>query len=211
MSGLLFKEFYTLKRYIVSYGAVLVMFVFISVYMKSAAYLQAMLAMSLGMLTFTGMTYDKMYGWDKMVLTMPVSRGTVVRSKYITSVLVAGASLAVSTLIGIVMMQFVPMEDGLAEMGVTAMVLFGVLMFAYAIILPLIYKFGVEKARIFMVAAIMVPIIILVSVAKYIPAQIVQYLDEHFLFSSIIFIAAAFICYVISYFISVRIYSQKEY
>ena len=79
MSGLLFKEFYTLKRYIVSYGAVLVMFAFISVYMKSAAYLQAMLATSLGMLTFTGMTYDKMYGWDKMVLTMPVCRGTAWR------------------------------------------------------------------------------------------------------------------------------------
>ena len=84
MSGLLVKEFSVLKRYGRQYVILFIFFAAFSFYLKSPTYMQSMLTMVLAMLTFTGMTYDHMAGWDKYVLTMPVDRKTVVLSKYIT-------------------------------------------------------------------------------------------------------------------------------
>ena len=170
MNGLLLKEYHTLKRYIMSYGFAFLLFLVLSIYMRSAVYLQSMLTMSLGMLAFTGMTYDKMYGWEKLVLTMPVKRSSVVASKYIASVIMAVIALVISTGIGMMMTQIIPsVEESLEEMAVLGIILFGVIMFVYAIVLPLIYKLGVERARVYMVAVVMIPFFLFLSLAEYGP------------------------------------------
>ena len=120
MIGLLYKEFYTLRRYMTSYASALVMFIVLSFIMKSAVYLQSMLAMSLGMLTLTGMTYDKMYGWDKMVLTMPLKRSQIVLSKYIANAVMGIVAMVVSTGLGIILLSIIPMEEDSAGMMVKA-------------------------------------------------------------------------------------------
>ena len=132
MIGLLYKEFYTLRRYITSYATALVMFIVLSFLMKSAVYLQSMLAMSLGMLTLTGMTYDKMYGWDKMVLTMPLKRSQIVLSKYIANAAMGIVAMVISTGLGIVLLSIIPMEeDSVGMMVITRVLLFAVLFFRF--------------------------------------------------------------------------------
>lgn len=87
MSGLLVKEYYTLRRYFKQYILLYIFFGVISIYMESLIYFQAMVTMSMSMLIFTGMSYDAMAGWDKFVMTMPVSRKEVVLSKYVSCVM----------------------------------------------------------------------------------------------------------------------------
>ena len=213
MTGLLYKEFYTLKRYLKQYITILIMFTLISVYMKSVIYLQSMLSMSLGMLTFTGITYDKMYGWDKLALTMPVSRSGIVLSKYIMSALVSASALIVSSVIGIVIKQFVPVEEGMSDILMVAVVLFGALLLIYAVILPIIYKFGVEKARIMMFGVIAIPIVFITIIVRYIPVPtgFIEFINSHVVLTGLIYLLICILIDVISYFISVHIYNQKEF
>ena len=212
MTGLLYKEFYTLKRYLKQYSTILIMFALISVYMKSVIYLQSMLSMSLGMLTFTGITYDKMYGWDKLALTMPVSRSGIVLSKYIMSALVSASALIVSSVIGIVIKQFVPVEEGMSDILMVA-VLFGALLLIYAVILPIIYKFGVEKARIMMFGVIAIPIVFITIIVRYIPVPtgFIEFINSHVVLTGLIYLLICILIDVISYYISVHIYNQKEF
>lgn len=212
MTGLLSKEFYTLKRYALSYGAALVMFLMLSIMMGSAMYLQSMLTMSLGMLTLTGMTYDKMYGWDKLVLTMPVKRSQIVLSKYIANIIMGIVALTLSTGIGVVVVHFFKMEEESSEiLLITAVLLLAVLLLVYAIILPLIYKMGVERARIFMVMVVMVPVLFISLIVDYIPESWILFIGEHVVLSGSLFVGAAVLCYVVSYFVSVKIYKAKEF
>ena len=79
MGGLLAKEYYTLRRYFKQYIILFIFFGVLSIYiMESVIYFQAMVTMSMSMLVFTGMSFDMAAGWDKFVLTMPVSRKDVV-------------------------------------------------------------------------------------------------------------------------------------
>ena len=169
--------------------------------------------MSLGMLTFTGITYDKMYGWDKLALTMPVSRSGIVLSKYIMSALVSASALIVSSVIGIVIKQFVPVEEGMSDILMVAVVLFGALLLIYAVILPIIYKFGVEKARIMMFGVIAIPIVFITIIVRYIPVPtgFIEFINSHVVLTGLIYLLICILIDVISYFISVHIYNQKEF
>ncbi|MBQ2288127.1 MAG: ABC-2 transporter permease [Lachnospiraceae bacterium] len=212
MIGLLYKEFYTLRRYITSYATALVMFIVLSVLMKSAVYLQSMLAMSLGMLTLTGMSYDKMYGWDKMVLTMPLKRSQIVLSKYIANAVMGIVSMVISSGLGIVLLSIIPMEeDSLGIMVITGVLLFAVLLIIYAVILPLMYKFGVERTRIYMAGVVVLILVGLTTVMEYVPDTFFGYLEDHVVMSGAAFVSFACVCYILSYFISVGIYQKKEF
>ena len=212
MNGLLLKEYHTLKRYIMSYGFAFLLFLVLSIYMRSAVYLQSMLTMSLGMLAFTGMTYDKMYGWEKLVLTMPVKRSSVVASKYIASVIMAVVALVISTGIGMLMTQiFSTVEESVEEMAVVGIVLFGMILFVYAIVLPLIYKLGVERARIYMIAVVMIPFFLFLSLAEYVPMTLLQFVEEHIVVTGVLLVGVACVFYIASYCVSVKIYKGKEF
>ena len=212
MIGLLYKEFYTLRRYMTSYASALVMFIVLSFIMKSAVYLQSMLAMSLGMLTLTGMTYDKMYGWDKMVLTMPLKRSQIVLSKYIANAAMGIAAMVISTGLGIILLSIIPMEeDSAGMMVITGILLFAVLLIIYSVILPLMYKFGVERTRIYMAGVVALMLVGLTTVMEYVPDTIFEYLEDHAVMCGAGFVGFACVCYILSYFISVGIYQKKEF
>lgn len=212
MVGLLYKEFYTLKRYIRSYSVVFIVFLLASISMKSPIYLQSMLAMCLGMLVLTGMSYDKSYGWDRMVQTLPVKRESIVLSKYVTSVLLNVFSLVFSTAVGTIVSIFIPMgEDVFKEMLFMAATLLSLLMFGYAIIFPIIYKFGVERARIVMAAVFIIPVLFVMNLLEDVPMDLLGWIEEHIVLSGMIFFILSLISYIVSYCLSVKIYKNKEF
>ena len=212
MIGLLYKEFYTLKRYIRSYSVVFVVFLLASISMKSPVYLQSMLAMCLGMLVLTGMSYDKAYGWDRMVQTLPVKRESIVLSKYVTSVLLNVFSLVFSTVVGMIISTFVPMgEDALSQMLFMAATLMSILMLGYAVIFPIIYKFGVERARIVMAAVFIIPVLLIMNLLEDVSTELLGWIEENVVVSGILFFGLSLLCYIVSYFISVKIYKSKEF
>ena len=167
MSGLLAKEYYVLRRYMRQYVFLFIFFGALSIYMNSVTYFQAMVTMSMSMLIFTGMSYDAASGWDRFVLTMPVSRKDVVRSKYVSCLIYAVIAIGASTLCSIIINTIYPMEDGvLMVLGIVAVTLLCLIFIIYSILLPMIFKLGVEKSRILMIAVIMIPIFIMLGAAE---------------------------------------------
>ena len=134
-------------------------------------------------------------------------------SKYIMSALVSATALIVSSVIGIVIKQFVPVEEGIADILMVAVLLFGALLLIYAVILPIIYKFGVEKARIMMFGIIAIPIVLITILVRYIPepTQFIEFINSHVVLTGLIYLVICILIDVISYFISVHIYNQKEF
>lgn len=212
MSGLLVKEYYTLRRYLKQYVILFVFFGAISFYLDSAIYFQAMVTMSICMLAFTGMSYDAAAGWDKFALTMPVSRKDVVRAKYVSCVIYGVIAVVLGTLFSVVIDKIHPMQDSEPILTVImAMTLICMILVIYSILLPLMYKMGVEKARILMVAVIMVPIFSILGAAEYLPETLLSFIGQHVNLVAAVGVVLCILMYAASYYISVGIFSKKEF
>lgn len=212
MGGLLVKEYYTLRRYLKQYIVLFIFFGVLSIYLDSAIYFQAMVTMSMCMLVFTGMSYDAAAGWDKFVLTMPVSRKDVVLSKYVSCVIYAASAIVVSTIFSIFINNIHPMEDvGLGLMLTVAATLFCLIFIIYSILLPMIFKLGVEKTRILMIAVIMIPVFAILGTAEYMPEYVLDFIEQHAVIFGAAGVIMSVLIYCISYFISVGIFSKKEF
>lgn len=212
MSGLLVKEYYTLRRYLKQYILLFIFFGVVSVYLDSAIYFQAMVTMSMCMLVFTGMSYDAVAGWDKFVMTMPVSRKDVVLSKYASCVIYAVGAIAVSTIFSVIINSIHPMENSsLILMAAMAATLLCLIFIIYSILLPMIFKLGVEKTRILMIAVIMIPVFLILGAADYLPETVSNFIEQHAAIFGAAGVIMSVLIYFVSYFISVSIFGKKEF
>ena len=103
---------------------------------------------------------DEMSGWDRMRLTLPAGRGTVVRSRYASVVLIALATCAIAFVLNFVLLavigaipQLSSWLGGMALTGekVAGMLASAVLAFAMCLLfcsftLPAMFRFGITRA-----------------------------------------------------------------
>ncbi|MBC3886989.1 ABC-2 transporter permease [Acetobacterium paludosum] len=211
MKGLILKDFINLGRSFKSVGVALVALAIIFIPMGNESFISGMIVLMFAMMVITTMSYDDTAKWDTYALTMPITRKEVVRSKYLLLLMLdlTGVVLALA-------LAFV--GSFLKGTGITVETLLGILIilmiaviFGSALI-PLIYKFGPEKARLMIVLCAAIPTAVLLIVAKLnVPFPAIG--NEETVFG-IIMIAMALISLVIffaSYFISVKIYQKKEF
>lgn len=127
-----------------------------------------MLTMLSLMFPATLMNTDHAYGWDKLSLTLPVSRRDVVGSKFTVSLLVNLAAFALSTVL-ILIFTTVNRDSSLAEnlFSLIACEAAGLLLMGVQFVL--ILKFGTERGRYLLMGVVWVPII-LITVLKNHPA-----------------------------------------
>lgn len=101
-------------------------------------------------------TQDQASGWDKYALSMPLNRKQILGSKYLLGVFSALAGSAINLAVMGLAWRFVSPEthqEHLLAAGITfllALVLQGIL-------LPLIYRFGLERARLFLLGICLIP------------------------------------------------------
>ncbi|MBC8586881.1 ABC-2 transporter permease [Paratissierella segnis] len=165
MKGLLIKDLINLKK---SFGTIIAMIVlyFLFAYQSGdPSILVGMIVFLLTMMSITSMSYDDMAKWDKFALSMPISRKTIVYSKYILAVLLSLAGLVLSTGIGYIVI-LLKAKMSIQEYLVASYAIFVLSMAFICIIIPLIFKFGVEKSRLMMMGAIIIPMIIGYVISK---------------------------------------------
>ncbi len=210
MEGLLLKDIVNLKKsgkQIVLAIAVLAVF---ALSMKNAPYLIGMAVLMTSMLVMTSIAYDEAAKWDKYALTMPLVKKDIVLEKYVLLVLLTVVGGVVSGIFGCIMtvvLKSGKMIETLAACGVIMMV--ALLMFS--LVLPVLFRFGVEKARMIMFIIFGAPAFLLVVFAKlmekYNVPKPTDVQMEHVLYVSPFIVALVF---VLSYRISVGIYEKKE-
>lgn len=156
-------------------------------------------------------SYDEFNKWDAYAVTLPNGRKNIVRAKYITNlILIVGALI-----ITLVLNYFIGyINNGLDFSQVIASSLemtIGITL-VESIMFPLIFKFGIEKGRIGLFALTIALGGIATIISKKgninIPDGIVTFFNNYYF---VIIPVILIIAILLSYKISERIYSKKEF
>jgi ABC-type transport system involved in multi-copper enzyme maturation permease subunit len=209
MIGLLLKDLYMMRQYGKTMGVMLLMFAVISAGLDNpATFFEGFFILMSMMLTITSFSYDALAKWDRYALSLPVTRKEIVGEKYLLSLVLCMGSAVISFLIAFVVLKFSPVDGfGLKEQFIATIAIICAALFFAGILLPLTFKFGVEKGRLLMIAIFAVipaAVIALNKAGVSTPSQ-----SSIFAFLKLL-PAVMIVLYILSYLLSVKIYSRKE-
>lgn len=207
MKGLLLKDLFALRKQGKIVLLLVLFYLFYSILSKNVSMLSAMITMLCAFLPITTMSYDEMCKWDRYALSMPISRKTVVYSKYLFGVLLILACILTITPISAFIVNYTgEMNTWSAFRMILAMG--GIAAVFLALIMPLLFKFGVEKARLLMFLLIFIPVAAGYGITKLgIKMPDKNILDLLTYLSPLLVLVI--VC--ISAAISVKIYTRKEF
>ena len=155
MLGLLRKDFYNLKKqaglmlgFLVIYGAVMLLSG-----SQNASFISAFASLYAMLLPITSLSFDERSGWEKLALSMPVTRRQLVLSKYLLGALLSLIVAAANALIFIALLG----RDLAPSLLACGAFLCAGLIFL-DIVLPILFKVGTEKARLIMMMIVLLPV-----------------------------------------------------
>ena len=166
MKAMLYADWMNLRR---SMKAILIVVAVIAVasltWENNASFVSFILVMLSLMVPATLMSSDRAYGWDKLSLSLPISRKDVVSSKFVLCLLVN----LVTFLLGMICIAGMNAfgGDAMAEdmMGMLACEAVGLTLMGIEFVLVL--RFGPERGRYFLIGVVWVPILLLTVVKKH--------------------------------------------
>ncbi|EGT5273218.1 ABC-2 transporter permease [Clostridioides difficile] len=211
MKGLILKDLLNLKGNIKFILLFIIMFGFMSSLGDGNInnFIGVIIVLCTTMIVST-FSYDDLNKWDSYVLTMPINRNDIVLSKYLTMLIFSFIGVLVSLIVSVTIGYFKNTLILNETLLINALILSISVCFG-SLILPLIYKFGTERARLLMILCFLVPTLALLvfkSILENISSPISIEIILNTLVYSLPFVAI--LLFVISYFISSKIYSKKE-
>ncbi|WP_042347291.1 ABC-2 transporter permease [Bacillus massiliigorillae] len=167
MKSLLLKDMLNLRKYFRTLALFIILYSFISFSMDDLNLLSGMITMFFAMIPITSFSYDQHSNWDLFALSLPISRKDIVFSKYLLSIGFIGTGAILSLLIGYIITMFKDSATfDVKTQLIVAYSLFAIGIVFISVLLPLIYKFGIEKSRIMMLVVFLVPTLIIILLAK---------------------------------------------
>ncbi len=153
----------------------------------------------------TTFNYDNYNKWDLYAVSLPNGRKNTVRSKYLTSIIGIVLSLVVGAILEMIIKN-TPFKEAI---DMSLAIIFGISL-VISILYPVIFKLGIEKARIFIFVLAFALALIGGLIIKFINLDF--NLDLSFLkdYVNYILLLLTFIILLISYKISSIIYSKRE-
>lgn len=165
------------------------------------------------MMPMAAFSYDEQAKWDRYAMSMPLGRRAVVGARYLFALALAIIAAAIGT-VTCVILYALERED-LIESLATVLSSLGVGILFAAIILPLCYKVGPERARPYMYVIIFVPIIALFLAYRmgvHVDLSFLEGISEAILIGGIaLFPLAGLLVLGFSYLTSCAIVAGKEY
>ncbi|MCI8653929.1 MAG: ABC-2 transporter permease [Angelakisella sp.] len=215
MTGLILKDFFTLKKTLIYMVVVILLFNGIYTTAGNSHFSDFFISVMVVSILISTMSYDEYYHWDRYAAILPVSRRQIVGAKYITAFLLfaAGSLLSLALTVGITFFQ--GRRYSLEDLVIFAWsILVG--MIGAAVVLPCYYRFGAQKSRFLMLAFYGIPSVLLVLGLRFIPGftekasrleVTLEVTLEGFLLGGILLTAVAL---VVSFLTSVRVLEKKE-
>ena len=202
MKGLLLKDFYNVKNLILYYALVAAVFAVVSVVSSNIYFLcGVMIFISVGLVSST-ISYDAQDKWDRYALSSGVSRRTAVLSKYVFTVVTILCSLA----LGLILALALGYRQAVDFLPVVAYSFAGVL--SVGIVLPCFFRFGVEKARVIYMIVIVFTVALMVGgISLFERLNFAAQAPWMLVLLAVLSVAIL----AISYFVSLRIYRNKEF
>ena len=151
MTGLILKDFLILRKTLRTY------LLFIAVYLALAGsgvwkpeFVAGFVMVMIAVLPMNVFSYDKQAKWDTYGLALPVGRTKTVAARYLCVLILCLSTVVLECAFGVVMFAAGKLED-VGEYLVTGAVCGLLAVLVNAIMLPFLYKFGPDRARIVMI------------------------------------------------------------
>lgn len=212
MSGLILKDLYVMKSMGRSYVLMFAVFGVLTAMglYDGMSFVSFLMVMMLIMLPINTFAYDEQAKWDRYAVATPAGRKGVVGSKYLFTALLLVVGLVLCAVLQTGMFLFGKHgTDTLPEMLATAVSVVSVGGMVNALLLPLIFKFGTQKSRIFLmicVGLLVAGVVILLGVISDAGVDLSRAMGVAAGLFPILCVGLL----VISYFISLGIYGKKE-
>lgn len=213
MKSLLLKDLYTVLH---NSKAFLVMIVGMSFFLSfttngDTGFYNIFCAIMSSMLVVTTFSFDHLSNWEPYAMILPITRKDVVRGKFALLLLVCAAGTVLGFVLGLLSCTLLPsLTLDLREQVFYLFPAFSISLFMGSLSIPLIFKFGAEKARLLLMAAFCIPSVLLILALKTAENFGVhlsdQTLTEVLAFSPLLVLVFAFFMYQIS----CRIFEKKE-
>lgn len=208
MIGLILKDLYTIKRYSKILLVLIVFYIVVGYGMGKLDFVIFMIPFVTIMSVISTFSYDEFVKWDKYALSMPVSKKDMVLSKYVLTLLL----IVVGGVFAAVLLLILSMRPTGTEINESLSALTGVMVASLIVIgiyIPLTYQFGTEKGRIIFPILVLAPSF---GASYLIKNKVISLPSQEIITTYLKFLPILGIVFVIvSYFISLRIYSKKEW
>lgn len=208
MKGLFLKELKSLRRYVKTMVVLLVFYTALAFFQGTdgGSFLSGIIVMLAVLMSVTSFTYDDFYHWDRYALTLPLTRRDLVRSKYLFALVLIGTA-ALFALAASVLLSLSGGGEGLLEAFASVGGSLIAAVFLISLMIPFIYRFGSEKARLMLAAVAVVPTAAL-FISYRLGIRVSEAAVEYALFAAV---PAVLLMFYLSYRISLSIYERKEF
>ncbi len=208
MKGLLIKDFYMLLKYARIFLAMVVLFLGITAFGdESGSFMLAYPLLMASILSVSLLSYDEKFHWDSYCLTTPVSRGVIVTEKYLLTLILTGTVFILTALLqlrlaltdAMTAAEYFAMLDSLLIMAVAAP----------AIMLPVIFKLGMEKGRLAYYIVFGLVFLGVMTVPDMLDGRKLAFTSSPLV--SLLILAFCAVVYFISWRLSIRFYKSREF
>ena len=159
MKGLVIKDLLNLRKYFKMALLFLLLYGAISYRSGNTILLMLMVSLLITMMVITSMNEDESAQWDRLALAMPISRKTLVNSKYLLLILLLILGIIPATGLAYIIM-YIKGTLNLEEIGLTSYGALAISILYIGVSIPLIYKYGVEKMRFLTFIMVGIPVVI---------------------------------------------------
>lgn len=216
MKGLIIKDLCVIKNQMRSLLLILVFFVFISIINKDATFTLFLVPFYMIMILITTFSYDEFNKWECYCNSLPLSRKEIVKAKYLLFNATSLIVLVLGILASIIVPNFIENTTFESIYASIIGVAFGICL-VISLLIPFYYKFGSQKGRIMLfltitILALIIGIITSLDIFNNVELMnIINSLNNLSLgMFTLLLIIVTVIIMTISYYISVRIYNNKE-
>ena len=214
MKGLLLKDLYMIKSYCKIYLIFMPILWMIGLFSKDSLFLIAYPCLMTAMIPINLQSYDEKEKWSCYSCTLPYSSGQIVSAKYLLNLITILLNLTIILLVQLIRMLCVS-EYNLQELFLLLLSGLFISVIPTMFVLPLIFKFGAEKAQIaYIILAILIGVVFAgITIAEdgiETETAILEVLQNPAVFMAIA-LAGIVILYGISWMLSMKIYARKEF
>lgn len=216
MKGLIIKDLCVLKNQMKTLLLVLAFFVIFSIINEDATFILFLVPFYMIMILITTFNYDEFNKWDAYCNSLPLSRKEIVKSKYILFNATSLIVLIVGILASLIIPNFIENTTFESLFASIIGVAFGICL-VISLLIPFYYKFGSNKGRIMLFLCIVILALIIgmiTSLDIFNNKELMNLLNSLNNLSigmiTLLLIIVTIIIMIISYYISVRIYKNKE-
>lgn len=206
MMGIMLKDLLSLRRYIKTIALITALLAAMTYAMDESGFRSAMIAILFAMLPVTSFAYDQQAKWNLFALTLPVSRRDLVASKYWLAI----ALIVTGTLIGMVLTLIIDFKGNpanLKDLLLSSGFLLAACLCFVSVMIPLIYKFGVENSRILLLLVMGVIVLLNILLEPQGMRWLAEASPEALLCGAL---AAAAAVMAVSYLISRAIFESRD-